>query len=453
MVQQGVVPVLERALEIKTGHNHRLIREKALYSLSFLSKNQKIRLQLCTERLLHALEEEFFVGTLHAKETIMQILMNFHNRYDSERVVTRSIRQHLYDLYADPSNTWNMKNLITKVFIVLYQEEEDYQFFFDYHIVDYLFQIIEEKPLDLQEAPVVFLIQLCKFPKFPYVLLHQKYLHSIVEILKSEDVIIRELTVILLKVLILYNHTIIEQIVPEKFLYLLQKDLFNPQLYGAEYGEFIQEYLQFIIQNRVDEDYLIKQFSKEDINKYQLTTKELELFQNLFIELDAECRGQLGIDELKMLIVLKGEFMDKEEMQDLLCKYDSDLSGFLDYKEFVIMMKNWDSEFGTGWTKKYRESVKRGPIGKSWKMFNKWWNKDNLEHAQVLEAKERRKAEKAHSRQLELAFLPSEQFNVKKGNAIKSRDLGLVYSENYGITLPPISRSPNSQSSSSRSYF
>ena len=95
--------------------------------------------------------------------------------------------------------------------------------------------------------------------------------------------------------------------------------------------------------------------------------------------MDAECCGALDIDSLKLLVVLMGEKMDQEELKELLDEYDTDKSGTLDFKEFVIMMKGWDTRFGTGVTRVYNLAVKRGPIAKATREFMRWWNRfDNI---------------------------------------------------------------------------
>lgn len=93
------------------------------------------------------------------------------------------------------------------------------------------------------------------------------------------------------------------------------------------------------------------------------------------MELDAQCCGTLDIDELKLLMVLMGEKMDQDELKELLDEYDTDKSGTLDFKEFVIMMKGWNTRFGRGLTRLYNVTMKRGHIGKATREFKRWWNR------------------------------------------------------------------------------
>lgn len=64
LVQQGVVGVLESALHRTVGHNHILIREKALYALGFLSRIDNLKAKLCTSVMLQGLMNEFHSGMI-----------------------------------------------------------------------------------------------------------------------------------------------------------------------------------------------------------------------------------------------------------------------------------------------------------------------------------------------------------------------------------------------------
>ena len=84
---------------------------------------------------------------------------------------------------------------------------------------------------------------------------------------------------------------------------------------------------------------------------------------------------------LTTTIIIITTTTDKEEVNDLLNQYDTDKSGSLDFKEFVIMMKGtiitiailvlmtiitttitkgWNDRFGTGWRKRINLLIKRG---------------------------------------------------------------------------------------------
>ena len=62
--------------------------------------------------------------------------------------------------------------------------------------------------------------------------------------------------------------------------------------------------MQLVVENRRDEHYLIKSLSEEEINEIGVTQEELASYENTFMELDMDCSGTLGIDEMKMLMVM-----------------------------------------------------------------------------------------------------------------------------------------------------
>ena len=143
--------------------------------------------------------------------------------------------------------------------------------------------------------------------------------------------------------------------------------------YGGEYGGLIEEYLQDIVDNRRNDHYLLKTLTEDEIKTLEITDQELHAYENTFMELDMDCSGSLGLDEMKMLMVMLGEKFDKDELQDLLEEYDSDKSGELEFNEFVVMMKGWNTRFGTGMEKVYNTALKRGAIGRARREFNRWW--------------------------------------------------------------------------------
>ena len=119
---------------------------------------------------------------------------------------------------------------------------------------------------------------------------------------------------------------------------------------------------------------MVKSLTEEEVAEIGVTSEELTSYENTFMELDMDCSGSLGIDEMKMLMVMMGETFDKDELQEILEKYDSDKSGELEFSEFVVMMKGWTTQFGTGMEKMYNTAFKRGAIGRAGREFSKWWN-------------------------------------------------------------------------------
>jgi hypothetical protein len=436
MVQQGAIPVLEFALHRHVGHSNMSIREKSLYSLGYLSLNPALRQLIATENILLGMKNEFLSGTLQAKTTVLQILMNLHNQYPSEQQMKIDIRDELMNLLY--TSSWKTKNFCLKVLCIVFQEHEDREYFVERGIIDCIINVIVRKDPELQEVPLVAILHLCVHEAIPWKFLSKHIVKILAKLLYAEDVVIRELAVIVLKMFVLYNDKEVDLHVPEEKAYMMKRDVYNPQLYGKEYGGLIFDYLQLIVENRRAQDYLIRQFTDADIEEMGLTYEELSYYQNLFMEIDAECKGCLGEDELKMLVVLKGEKLDKEDIVELIRKYDLDKSGTLVFKEFVLMMKEWDIEFGKGLRRVFRESIKRGAIGKSMKAVGRWWNKNNIIKGQVEIAKELRRREKEDNREQEVKYLATEQFSIKRDKSVKIRELGLEYHPGYDMILPPI---------------
>ena len=142
------------------------------------------------------------------------------------------------------------------------------------------------------------LLYLCVHPDIPKLLIERDVAKIAVKLLFSTDHIIRELSIILLKVnnnnyynsyfetsiivlllltvtvnnnnnkiikiiiviiflfimivfiikaLILYDSDAVTGLIPKEKTYLLQRDMYNPQLYGGEYGGMIQVLLLFLL--------------------------------------------------------------------------------------------------------------------------------------------------------------------------------------------------------------
>jgi hypothetical protein len=424
LVQQGVVIILEIALHRHHGHNHQIMREKALNALGFLSKIDSLKKALCSDTILSGIIHEFRTGTLDARTTILQFLMNIHRRYGTkEREIALLIRDPVIAYMADYTNIpWKARHLCVKVFCVIYQEYEDRIYFAHQGFIESLLYMLQEKHDELQEAPLVAFLHFAAHPQLPWLLMRKGVIEVAIRLLYTQDVIIQELAIILLKVFLLYDANKVTQLVPTEKQYILKRDVYNPQLYGAEYGEMIQEYLQDIVENRRAQDYLIRQFDAEEVETLQLTKEELIQYQNTFMELDAECKGSLGVDELKMLMVIMGEEMDREEVEELLREYDTDKSGALEFKEFAIMMKGWKTRFGTGISGVINVATKRGAIGKSLRQFKKWWNQKSLEQGQVQRAKEHLQAQKKIGEELVLKYMPHERLQRQRNIELKLRE-------------------------------
>ena len=81
------------------------------------------------------------------------MLLNLHNKYDTEPEFLKSIREILMDLLARAP--WRTRNLCVKTMCVLYPENEDKLFFAENGVIESIFEIVKAKNQDLQEAPMV----------------------------------------------------------------------------------------------------------------------------------------------------------------------------------------------------------------------------------------------------------------------------------------------------------
>jgi hypothetical protein len=248
---------------------------------------------------------------------------------------------------------------------------------------DTIFELIAVKPSDLQEATLVALLSLISHPEVPHIFLEVGGIEKVISLLSSENEIVRDLTIVLLKAIALYDAPGVKAAVPETLTKLMESDDI-PQRYGGEYGGLIEEYLQDIVDNRRNEHYLLKSLTDEEIAETGVTPEELASYENTFMELDMDCSGALGLDEMKMLMVMLGETFDKEELADLLEQYDSDKSGELEFNEFVVMMKGWNTRLGTGMAKVYNNITQTGAIGRARRKFDKWWTQGERDRYAVI---------------------------------------------------------------------
>ena len=395
LVKQGAVPVIEKALHRSCGYAIDAIREKALLSLAWLSRIPEVRNLITTEGTLAGMKREIDNGTMSARLTVVQMMLNLHNGYDQELEFSRSVIDSVIFLLT--SGPWNARNLVVKTISVIYKEPEDKHYLVEHNLFEAIFALMTSKPMDLQEAPLVALLSLLVVFDIPWIFIEKGGLKVISRFLYAEDAVIRELAIIILKSMSLYNAKAVDEVLPLEKRFLMEKDDEFIAV-GSEYGEMIEEYLQRVVENRKDMHYLLEQFEGDEIDQMNLSAKELESYENTFMELDFDCGGTLSLDELKVLMVMLGEKLDKEELELILKEYDEDGSGSLDFKEFVVMMRGWSTRFGSGATKVYNEFTKRGAIGKASRHFQSWWNQDANDKAEIAELK-RKKKEEAEERQ------------------------------------------------------
>eukprot|EP00595_Chromulina_sp_UTEXLB2642_P002157 CAMPEP_0196768452 /NCGR_PEP_ID=MMETSP1095-20130614/42788_1 /TAXON_ID=96789 ORGANISM="Chromulina nebulosa, Strain UTEXLB2642" /NCGR_SAMPLE_ID=MMETSP1095 /ASSEMBLY_ACC=CAM_ASM_000446 /LENGTH=133 /DNA_ID=CAMNT_0042138095 /DNA_START=1206 /DNA_END=1604 /DNA_ORIENTATION=- len=123
-----------------------------------------------------------------------------------------------------------------------------------------------------------------------------------------------------------------------------------------------------------------------------------------------------------MIMVLLGEEMDKDELQEVLEEYDSEKNGYLSFKDFVVMMKGWKTRFGTGVERVYNVATKRGAIGRARREFRKWNERAAREAEQIKEAKANRLLEKQTINELTLQYREHERIKAAREAEIELRE-------------------------------
>ena len=349
IVQQGALPKFEVCLHTMEGFCNISIREKALYSYAWLSRVPSVKSLICTRQLFAGMRRELEFGTKAAQLTVVQMMLNLHKKYDFEEEFVLSVRDLLLGLML--GGLWYARNLCVKTICVLYSEPGNKIYLARNGnsisticcdgcraklccsiagAFQAILDLIAAKPTDLQEATVVALLSLISHPEAPVIFIEAGGVETVIALLHSENEVVRELTVVLLKAMSLYDAPRVKAAVPEDLTILMESDDI-PQRYGGEYGGLIEEYLQDIVDNRRNEHYLLKSISEDELESLQVTPEEMSSYENTFMELDMDCSGSLGLDEMKMLMVMLGEKFDKDELQDLLEEYDTDRSGELEF--------------------------------------------------------------------------------------------------------------------------
>ena len=421
IVSQGAIPVLERALHRDYGMSVLAIREKALYAFAWLSRIPEVQDKIGTLTTLRGMKRELVSGTMPSRYTVVQLLLNIHGKYELEQKFLEKVVDPLLLLLR--VGPWHARNLCIKAVCVLYTSNNDMKMYLvENNIIEYTCALINSKPADLQEAPLVMFLSLCTNKDIPRMLIERGGLTAVCSILVDcRDDIIRELAVVVLKSLSLYGVDIVEAAMPSDRLHLLQRDVDIPTVYGSEYGGLIEEYLQRIIENRRDMHYLLECMTSEELEALPISNDLLQSYQNTFMELDLNCLGILGIDELKMLVVMMGEELDKYELQDLLNEYGTHKKGALNFSEFIKMMAEWNTRFGTGLEKVANMATKRGAVGRARRALKLWLNRDAIEKEQVAEMKERKRAEAEKLEKYKLQFQQHEKLKQDRQNVSRQR--------------------------------
>jgi len=365
------------------------------------------------------------------------MMLNLRHAYTGEVEFNASVRDKILDLLGN--GPWTGRNVIAKLCVLLYRDDDSKMYFVQHGAFEHIFDLIFSKGLDLQEVPMVCLLFYCSHPEIPPIFMEKGGLQVLVRVLYAVDENIRDMAVVLLKALCLYDRPRVLAVIPPDRAHLFHTDPnADPVMYGSEYGHMIQEYLQHILKNRRSQRYLLEQFHSGELEELSVTAEELESYQTTFMLLDVNAIGYLEMDELKVIMVIMGEKLDAEEMQLLLDEFDTEKTGKLNFKQFALMMKGWKSRFGQGVNKVYNETFQRGAIGKGRRAFSAWWNKDKIAKAEIDKLKADRAAEKERRQKQMEKYMGNEKIRKQREleQAIKAQELSEMagdhdnYSEN-----------------------
>ena len=427
LMGQGALAVLEGALHHESPLARDSIREKALMSVAWLTKIDSIKSRLATPAVLDAMKRELLGGRQLCQVTVTQMMLNLRYAYPEEVAFNTSVRDKILELLA--SGPWTGRNVIAKLCVLLYRDDDNKLYFVQNGAFESIFDLIYSKSLDLQEVPMVCLLFYCTHPDVPPIFMEKGGLQVLVRVLYAIDENIRDMAVVLLKALCLYDRPRVVAIIPADRAHLFAPDPnADPVVYGSEYGHMIQDYLQHILKNRREHHYLLEQFSPGEVDELAISAEELQAYQTTFMLLDVSALGYLEMDELKVIMVIMGEKLDAEEMQLLLDEYDTEKTGRLNFKQFSLMMKGWKTRFGTGATKVYNETLQRGAIGKGRRAFSAWWNKDKIAKAEIEKLKADRAAEKEKRQKQMEKYMGGEKIRKQREleQALKAQELAEI---------------------------
>lgn len=432
VARQGAIPLLDLMLHSFEYRTSASMRNKALLALAWISRVPEQKENLMTEGIFQGMERELNEGSQQNQTLVLQMMINLRLIESPLRdKFNRDVRDRVIELLGN--GLWFNRNLTTKTMVLIYTSDEDKVYVARHGALEQIFDLIRSKNLDLQEVPMVALLSLIVHPEIPFIMIEKGGHIMLTEVLYAVNEVIRDMAVVLLKALALYDHETITACIPPDREHLMKVDPeADPVVYGSEYGGMILQYLQKIIENRRDMKYLLEDFDKGVIEREHITDEELESFQATFMVLDYDCNGTLALDEIKVLMIMMGEKMDEEEIELLFTEYDEDGSGELSFQEFCVMMKNWREKFGTGVAKVYNEALNRGAIGKGRRALERWRNRDELDRQEIARIKEKKKAADADKQAAMEKHMAAEQLRVQRANEKALRE------QRVAEGLPPI---------------
>lgn len=299
LVRQGALPVLEEALHTPD----RLmaaesIREKALVSLAWLAQIPEVKSRIATRTVLEGMRRDLLYGRKLCQVTVMQMMISLRHAYPEEVEFNSSVRDKI--IYLMKTGPWSGRTLVIKLSVLVYRDNDNKWYFVQHGALESIFSLIQSKSLDLQEVPMVALLSYCAHPDVPVLFMDKGGIEVLVCVLYAIDEVIRDMAVVLLKALCLYDRPRVEAAIPSDKHHLFVPDPnCDPVVYGSEYGHMIQDYLQHVLANRRAGHYLLDQFAEGEAEQGGFSEEELESYQTTFMLLDVAAVGFLTLDELK----------------------------------------------------------------------------------------------------------------------------------------------------------
>lgn len=416
--KQGALPVLEASIHRAHGHSWTLIREKGLNALSYLSRIPEVKPRMCSDKVLSGMKRELRDGTVPSQMTVMQMMLNLHLMYTQEKQFVEDTKEDILRLVKN--GPWHAKNLCAKVIAVLQRTDEIRLFNAENGCLEALIKVITDKSNDLQEAPLVALLNLNAQASVPLMFLTLKGEKVVADLLFCVDEVIRDVAIVLLKALMLYDKKAVDAVIPETRAHLLLVESSGPEKYGHEYGSrdhgnLIQEYLQMIVENRREMKYLMDSVNEEEVARLAITQQEILAYEETFMELDPACTGVLDQDAIKILMTTVGYDLEDDEAEELLAKYSkSGNSEVLTFAEYLVVMHDWKTMFGEGWKKSYNTATKRGVLGRARRLGKKIWNRRKAEKEAVQVARRQRWAADDERQELAATYWDAEKIRLKR---------------------------------------
>jgi len=120
-------------------------------------------------------------------------------------------------------------------------------------------------------------------------------------------------------------------------------------------------------------------------------------------------------------MVLRGEMLDDDQLQDIFDEYDVEGTGRMNFRQFIDLMSGWKNRFGVGAEALAYQALNTGVIGRARRAFNKWWNAQKLAQERIDRIKARREAERLKVQQLAATFMTAENIRLKREQQMAER--------------------------------